>query len=123
MEKGLEITFKIDDEDASVVAEALTNMVGNEFLNDIDIDWRIFHITLEDNHFFKICFIGPKMTKLHPLIEKKVKTRFDELSHYNKNELLKMYHKEKKNKSFKTHYMQEKKEEYDLWQDNFWSYF
>ena len=123
MEKGLEITFKVSDIDQRQITEALANIVGNEFSNSIDLDWRIFHVKLGDEKFFKVCFTGPKMTRLHPLLEKEVRTRFDALSFYKKDDILKLYREREKEKTFKKQYVREVKEESDLWQDNFWAYF
>lgn len=123
MEKGLEITFTVPGKDGNRIVEALANLVGNEFLNELKIHWRIFDVTLDKERFYKICFIGHKLTRLHPLTEEKVRKRFDELAHYDRNELMRDYHKERKRPDFIVENIQEKKEEYDLWQDNFWKYF
>lgn len=123
MEKGLEITFNVSDEDKREITEALANLVGNEFMERIEIDWRIFHVKLGNDRFFKVCFTGPKMTRLHPIMEDQVRNRFDELSKKTKKDLLKIYHTEEKKGSFKRQYTKEIEEEYDLWQDNFWAYF
>jgi hypothetical protein len=123
MEKGLEISFKVPDVDGEKIAEALTNLVGNEFLADDDISWRVFYITMGEEKFYKACFIGRKLSKLHPLTEEKVRKRFDEISHLEKKELMKMYNNGRKNIGFKTMKIERKFEEFDLWQDNFWQYF
>ena len=122
MDKGLEITFDVSDEDQLEITEALANVVGNEFLKKIEIDWRIFHVKLDKDKFFKVCFLGPKMSKLHPLMEDEVKDRFDELSRIKRKNLLKIYREEREKPSFKVQHSKEVTEEYDLWQDNFWSY-
>lgn len=123
MEKGLEITFNVSDKDGRKITEALANLVGNEFLQEMDIDWRIFRVKLGGEYFFKVCFTGAKMSKLHPLAEKRVRERFDELSRSTKNDLLELYQEKEKLKQFKRQYTREIEEEYDLWQDNFWAYF
>ncbi|MCL4447828.1 MAG: DUF2004 domain-containing protein [Thermoplasmatales archaeon] len=123
MEKGLEITFKVSDIDERQITEALANIVGNEFLERIELDWRIFHVKLEDERFFKVCYTGPKMSRLHPLLEKEVRMRFETLSLSSKDEILKLYREEEKKKAFRRQYTREVEEERDLWQDNFWAYF
>ena len=122
MEKGLEITFKVSDVDQKQITEALANLVGNEFMNKIDIDWRIFHVKMGDERFFKVCFTGSKMSRLHPILEKQVRQRFDTLSKTSKEEILNLYREEEKKKTFKRQFTREVEEEYDLWQDNFWAY-
>lgn len=123
MEKGLEITFKVPGRDGPSIVEAIANLVGNEFVNEFDVQWQIFDVTLDKERFYKVCFISRKLTKLHPHNEEKVRKRFDDLAHLQKKVLLRKYLKEKKNASFQVQYIQAKTEEYDLWQDNFWKYF
>ncbi len=122
MERGLEITFKVTDQDQRQITEALANIVGNEFLPKIDLDWRIFHVKLGDERFFKVCYSGPKLTRLHPILEKEVRERFDALSHESKEDILQMYRQAEREKNFKRKYVRELEEERDLWQDNFWAY-
>lgn len=122
MNRGLEITFSVSDKDQLEITEALANIVGNEFMKKMDIDWRIFHVKLDDKKFFKVCFIGQKMSKLHPFVEDDVRSRFNQLSKNPKEDLLKIYREERKVPSFKVQHSREVTEEYDLWQDNFWSY-
>lgn len=123
MDKGLEITFKVPGKNGALIVEALANLVGNEFLKGFEIQWRIFDVTLDKERFYKICFSGHKLTKLHPHNEETVRKRFDELAHNDLNELLKRYRNEQKDDNFQMQRIQEKTEEYDLWQDNFWQYF
>jgi len=112
MEKGLEITFNVNVINSKEIVEALANLTGNEFRNEIEIHWRIFHVKLGDNRFYKVCYTGPKLTKLHPLMEEKVKKRFDELAHYTEEELMKIYNEESKNHKFTFQHVIDKKEGY-----------
>jgi|YelNatPaOPRAMG01_1025707.scaffolds.fasta_scaffold00984_8 hypothetical protein len=123
LEKGVEITFKVSDEDRREITEALANLVGNELLKEMEIDWRIFDVKLGEERFFKVCFTGSRLSRLHPLAEKKVREKFDEFSHTDKRKLLKLYREEEKNGHFKRQHPREVEEEYDLWQDDFWTYF
>lgn len=123
MERGLEIKFEVEDTNDEEIVKALTNLVGNEFLDQLNIDWRIFRVAKGTDRFYKACFIGKKLTRVHPLVEEKIRKRFDELSRYSKDELEKMYHAEKHKKDFRVRGIVQKNEEYDLWQDNFWEYF
>ncbi len=123
MEKGLEITFKVPGKDGPSIVEALANLVGNEFRESLDIQWRIFDVTLDKERFYKVCFTGPKMSRLHPHNEEKVRKRFDELAHLGLKDLMREYEEKKETKDFTKQNIQPLKEEYDLWQDNFWKYF
>lgn len=123
MEKGVEITFNPVGTEAHRIVEALANLVGNEFREENDVEWRIFHVTLGEERFYKVCFTGRKLTRLHPILEKKVKERFDELAHSSEKELMEEYRSRRKSSGFRVMNIQDLKEEYDLWQDNFWKYF
>jgi hypothetical protein len=47
VEKGVEIAFQLSNgtEDRELVS-AMADIAGNEFRSDMEIDWRIFHVTL-----------------------------------------------------------------------------
>ena len=79
MEKGVEIAFQLSNgtEDRELVS-AMANIVGNEFRSEMDIDWRIFHVTLGENRYFRVLYAGPHLGKLHPVNEKRIRERFDE---------------------------------------------
>ena len=81
MEKGLEISFQLkNDREGQETVLALANITGNDMENEFEVDWRIFHVTLGENKFFKVLYTGKKVGKLHPGIEKKIREHFDELS-------------------------------------------
>ncbi len=96
MEKGLEITFNVPDEDGREITEVLASLVGNEFLHEMDIDWRIFNVKLDNERFSKVCFTGSKISKLRPFEEKKVREKFEDLSYMNKKDLLTLYREKEK---------------------------
>ena len=123
MEKGVEIAFQLSNgtEDRELVA-AMANIVGNEFSSEMKIDWRIFHVTLGENKYFRVLYAGPGVGKLHPVNEKRIKERFDELSHKSYEEVMDQYKAIKKKANFISQPIQEKKEEYNLWQDKLWDY-
>lgn len=123
MEKGLEITFKVPGRDGPLIVSAIANTVGNEFMKEFDVQWRIFHVTLDRERFYKVCFISSKLTRLHPHNEEKVRKRFDDLAHSQKEELIRKYREDTRNAGFHVQNIEDRKEEYDLWQDNFWKYF
>ncbi|MCL5668125.1 MAG: DUF2004 domain-containing protein [Candidatus Thermoplasmatota archaeon] len=123
MEKGVEIAFQLSNgtEDRELVS-AMANIVGNEFRSEMNIDWRIFHVTLGENRYFRVLYAGPHLGKLHPVNEKRIRERFDELSHKDYEEVMKEYREIKKKGGFVSQSIQEKKEEYNLWQDKLWDY-
>ena len=123
MEKGVEIAFQLSNgtEDRELVV-AMANIVGNEFSSEMKIDWRIFHVTLGENKYFRVLYAGPRLGKLHPVNEKRIKERFDELSHKSYEEVMEQYKAIKKKGNFIFQPIQEKKEEYNLWQDKLWDY-
>ena len=123
MEKGVEIAFQLSNgtEDRELVS-AMANIVGNELRSEMDIDWRIFHVTLGENRYFRVLYAGPHLGKLHPVNEKRIRERFDELSHKDYEEVMKEYREIKKKGGFVSQSIQEKKEEYNLWQDKLWDY-
>jgi hypothetical protein len=123
MEKGVEIAFQLSNgtEDRELVV-AMANIVGNEFSSEMKIDWRIFHVTLGENKYFRVLYAGPRLGKLHPVNEKRIKERFDELSHKSYEEVMEQYKAIKKKGNFISQPIQEKKEEYNLWQDKLWDY-
>lgn len=123
MEKGVEITFNPVGEDSHYIVEALANLVGNELKGEMDIDWKIFHVTLDRDQFYKVCYVGHKLTRLHPVAEKRVRERFDELAHDSKDDLVHTYRARLKDDGFTERKVENKVEEYDLWQDKFWQYF
>ncbi|MCL5679195.1 MAG: DUF2004 domain-containing protein [Candidatus Thermoplasmatota archaeon] len=123
MEKGVEIAFQLSNgtEDRELVS-AMANIVGNEFSSEMEIDWRIFHVTLGENKYFRVLYAGPRLGKLHPVNKKRIKERFDELSHKSYEEVMNQYKAIKKKGNFISQPIQEKKEEYNLWQDKLWDY-
>lgn len=124
MEKGLEISFQLkNDREGQETVLALGNLTGNDMKDELDIDWRIFHVTLGENKFFKVLYTGKKVGKLHPGVEKRIREHFDHLSKMDLNDLLRQYKEKQTDSNFKKVDIKELKEEYDLWQDKFWQYF
>jgi hypothetical protein len=124
MEKGLEISFQLkNDREGQETVLALANITGNDMENEFEVDWRIFHVTLGENKFFKVLYTGKKVGKLHPGIEKKIREHFDELSKLELNDLMREYRQKQSSGNFRKVDIKELKEEYDLWQDKFWLYF
>ncbi|KQB34412.1 DUF2004 domain-containing protein [Acidiplasma aeolicum] len=122
--KGLEIAFQLNNEKDFDVVPALANLTGNYFKNEekMDITWRIFHVTLGDQKYFRVLYRGDKINDFHPEIKKKIREYFDKLAHLNFEQLMELYNKSKESNGFNIINIKEITEEYDLWQDKLWNY-
>ncbi|KJE48833.1 MULTISPECIES: DUF2004 domain-containing protein [Acidiplasma] len=122
--KGLEIAFQLNNERDFDVVPALANLTGNYFKNEekMDITWRIFHVTLGDQKYFRVLYRGDKINDFHPEIKKKIREYFDKLAHLNFEQLMELYNKSKESNGFNIINIKEITEEYDLWQDKLWNY-
>ena len=124
MGKGLEISFQLNnDSEGEKTVLALANLTGNKMRSVADIQWRIFHVTLGENKFYKVLFSGPKVSRLHLEFEKRIREFFDSTSHMDYRDLMELYARESKADAFRKEKLTELEEEYDLWQDKFWQYF
>ena len=124
MEKGVEIAFQISSRTSdSELVKAMADIVGNEFRNELDLQWRVFHVTLGEEKYFRILYAGPHVGKLHPHNDKRIRERFDNLSHQSYDQVMREYQALRKQDNILTQEIQEIKEEYDLWEDRFWAYF
>ena len=124
MEKGVEIAFQISSGNGDIVlVKAMADIVGNEFRNELDLQWRVFHVTLGEEKYFRILYAGPHVGKLHPHNDKRIRERFDNLSHQSYDQVMREYQALRKQDNILTQEIQEIKEEYDLWEDRFWAYF
>ncbi|KPV45825.1 hypothetical protein SE19_08205, partial [Acidiplasma aeolicum] len=121
--KGLEIAFQLNNEKDFDVVPALANLTGNYFKNEekMDITWRIFHVTLGDQKYFRVLYRGDKINDFHPEIKKKIREYFDKLAHLNFEQLMELYNKSKESNGFNIINIKEITEEYDLWQDKLWN--
>lgn len=121
---GLEIAFQLNNEKDTEVVTALGNLTGNYFKNNenVDISWRIFHVTLDKDKYYRVLYRGKKINDLHPEIKKKIKEKFNELSKMDFNSLMNLYKKSMEDKNFAVINVKDVTEEYDLWQDPLWNY-
>ena len=123
MEKGLEISFQLQSGLESIeIVEALANMIGNRYKGSLVSDWRIFHVTLGNEKFFKVLYTGNRVGKIHRHNEKEIRGAFDTLSKSTYQDLMQQYSKAKSPPNFETRPIKELKEEYDLWDDKLWQY-
>lgn len=119
MRKGVELTFKANGDDDPLV-EALANVTGWRLQNEMDVDWRVFHVTYGKERFYRVLFTGKKLGFLHPHEERKVKEVFDETAHMGREELIRQFRDNSKKHNVRK--VQELREEQDLWQDPLWNY-
>ena len=80
-------------------------------------------MTLGEEKYFRILYAGPHVGKLHPHNDKRIRERFDNLSHQSYDQVMREYQALRKQDNILTQEIQEIKEEYDLWEDRFWAYF
>ena len=121
---GLEIAFQLNDEKDTEVVTALGNLTGNYFKNNenMDITWRIFHVTLDKDKYYRVLYRGKKINDLHTEIKKKIKEKFNDLSKMDYNSLMDLYKKSMEDKNFAVINVKDVTEEYDLWQDPLWNH-
>ncbi|AGO60522.1 MULTISPECIES: DUF2004 domain-containing protein [Ferroplasma] len=122
--KGVEIAFQTNKDGENDIVTALGNLTGNYFKNEenMDITWRIFHVTLDKEKYYRVLYKGEKISELHPENRKKIKEKFDQLSRTDYNALMAQYEKESRKQGFEKIGIKELTEEYDLWQDPLWNY-
>ena len=77
---GLEIAFQLNNEKDTEVVTALGNLTGNYFKNNenMDITWRIFHVTLDKDKYYRVLYRGKRINDLHTEIKKKIKEKFND---------------------------------------------
>jgi len=122
--KGVEIAFQTNKDGENDIVTALGNLTGNYFKNEenMEITWRIFHVTLDKEKYYRVLYRGEKISELHPENRKKIKEKFDQLSRTDYNALMAQYEKESRKQGFEKIGIKELTEEYDLWQDPLWNY-
>ncbi len=122
--KGVEIAFQINKDSESEIVAALGNLTGNYFktVENMDITWRIFHVTLDKEKYYRVLYKGEKISDLHPENKKKIRQKFDQLGKMDYNTLMDEYEKEGRKQEFEKVGIKEITEEYDLWQDKLWNY-
>ncbi|WP_337860570.1 DUF2004 domain-containing protein [Ferroplasma sp.] len=121
---GVEIAFQLNNDKEGNVVMALGNLTGNYFKNteNMDITWRIFHVTLDKDKYYRVLYRGKELSELHVENRKKVRQKFDTLSKNDYETLINQYETESRNKNFEKIGIKELTEEYDLWQDKLWNY-
>jgi hypothetical protein len=121
---GVEIAFQLNNGKEENVVLALANLTGNYFRQEekMDITWRVFHVTLDKEKYYRVLYRGEKLGDLHPENKKRIKKKFDELGKTDYETLIAKYESESRNENFQKVGIKELTEEYDLWQDKLWNY-
>ena len=122
MEKGLDIAFQLNSGDDQKTVIALADLTGNYFATHLDIQWRVFHVTLGDQKYYRILFTGKGAGRLHPGVHREIREKFDELAHLKYDNLMRLYDDSRNKTGFRNSRVLDIKEEYDLWQDKLWNY-
>ncbi|MEM0141483.1 MAG: hypothetical protein QXN66_05565 [Thermoplasmatales archaeon] len=121
MEKGVEINFEIRSSE-NIIVKALASLTWLELKHSIDMKFQIFHVSKGENRFYRVLFAGPKLSKFHPMNQRTVREKFDQLGNMNEENIISLYKEEVKKGSIKDVEIKEVREEYDLWQDPIWQY-
>ena len=119
----VKITFQIDHGDQNnIIAEAISNLAGNEILKKHKIQWKISHVTLGEHLFFRTEYILDGTRKVSKEVDSEIKSVFDSYAKLNMEELNSKYETAKENQNFKVVKLEEVKEEYNLWQDKLFAF-
>ena len=123
MKKGLEIAFQpLDNEHSDEIVRALADLTGNAISEKMPLRWQIFHVTLDDQKYYRVLYLRPDDKKLGRRLKIVIRENFDSFAHMDLKDLLGRYSEEEKKNGFVKGRMSELKEEYDLWEDKIWQY-
>lgn len=120
---AVKITFQIDHGDQNnIIAEAISNLAGNEILKKHKIQWKISHVTLGEHIFFRAEYMLEGTRKVSKEVDSEIRSVFDSFAKLNLEELNSKYETTKENQNFKVVKLEEVKEEYNLWQDKLFAF-
>ncbi|BAB60016.1 TVG0891770 [Thermoplasma volcanium GSS1] len=122
MERGLEIAFQPVNGDDAKLAKALAAITANYFSDTMKVNYRIFLVELDGQHFFRILFESKELTKFHMEMRKKFMEQFDSVSKWSYEDVISYYEELLKDGRCKDIEIKRVKEEYDLWEDPIWKY-
>ncbi|MHB1470356.1 MAG: DUF2004 domain-containing protein [Thermoplasmataceae archaeon] len=119
----VKISFQINHGDQdNVIAEAISNLAGNEIMKKLETQWKISHVTLGEHVFFRTEYAVEGIKKISREVETDIRSIFDSYARLNLEELTQKYGKAKEGKSFRVVKVEEVKEEYNLWQDKLFGF-
>ena len=103
------------------VAEAISNLAGNEIGKKMDVHWKISHVTLGEHVFYRTEYTVEGTRKISRETEKEIRSVFDSYAKINLDNLSMKYNSALESAGFKVVKVEEVKEEYNLWQDKLFS--
>jgi len=117
----VKISFQTNDHENNDVAEAISNLAGNEIMKKMKVQWRISHVTLGEHIFYRTEYTVEGTKKISRETEQEIRSIFDSYAKMDLSNLSQKYKQEMESDGFKVVKAQEVKEEYNLWQDKLFS--
>ncbi|MCL4419832.1 hypothetical protein M1146_07120 [Patescibacteria group bacterium] len=117
----VKISFQTNKNEDNVVAEAISNLAGNEIMKKMKVQWKISHVTLGDHVFYRTEYIVEGTKKISRETEQDIRSVFDSYARMDLDNLSQKYKTAKESDGFKVVKTMDVREEYNLWQDKLFS--
>ena len=117
----VKISFQTNKNEDNVVAEAISNLAGNEIMKKMKVQWKISHVTLGDHVFYRTEYIVEGTKKISRETEQDIRSVFDSYARMDLDNLSQKYKTAKESDGFKVVKAMDVREEYNLWQDKLFS--
>lgn len=117
----VKISFQTNKNEDNVVAEAISNLAGNEIMKKMKVQWKISHVTLGDHVFYRTEYIVEGTKKISRETEQDIRSVFDSYARMDLDNLSQKYKTAKESDGFKVIKAMDVREEYNLWQDKLFS--
>jgi hypothetical protein len=117
----VKISFQTNNNEDNDVAEAISNLAGNEIMKKMKVQWKISHVTLGDHVFYRTEYIVEGTKKISRETEQDIRSVFDSYARMDLDTLSQKYKTAKESDGFKVVKALDVKEEYNLWQDKLFS--
>lgn len=117
----VKISFQTNKNEDNDVAEAISNLAGNEIMKKMKVQWKISHVTLGDHVFYRTEYIVEGTKKISRETEQDIRSVFDSYARMDLDNLSQKYKTAKESDGFKVVKALDVKEEYNLWQDKLFS--
>lgn len=118
----VKISFQTSDgKQNNEVAEAISNLSGNEIAEKMKVQWKISHVTLGEHVFYRTEYSIEGTRKISKETEQEIRSIFDSYTKMNLDDLSEKYKAAMESSGFRVVKVEEVKEEYNLWQDKLFS--
>jgi FtsZ-binding cell division protein ZapB len=118
----VKISFQTSDgKQNNEVAEAISNLSGNEIAEKMKVQWKISHVTLGEHVFYRTEYSVEGTRKISKETEQEIRSIFDSYTKMNLDDLSEKYKAAMESSGFRVVKVEEVKEEYNLWQDKLFS--